>query len=79
MSQRLRKIAAPWIAGSVIALMSACGGPRVVLVPHDELVRAGPDVQGRVYVMTDEGWTLSQNRIDIPEGLYIGDVDASED
>lgn len=54
----------------VLALACASGCARAVLVPEGSPVRIGPETRARIYVMTDEGWTLSENRVDVPEGWY---------
>jgi len=36
-------------------------------VPTD-LIKLGPDVRGRVYVFTKDGWLLSDGELVIPEG-----------
>lgn len=63
----------------LVAMSSAigCGGTRVSLTASDAIVRAGPDVRGRVYVWTGEAWELSANKVEVPEGWYIGPVDAA--
>ncbi len=50
--------------------LTACG-PRTVLVPESSPVRIGPNVKGRVYVREGNEWTLSANRVEIPEGYYL--------
>lgn len=47
------------------------GNPRTVLVPPGEVLKAGPDMNGRVYVRTPAGWELSDDKVNIPEGFYI--------
>lgn len=47
------------------------GNPRTVLVPPGEVLKAGPDLRGHVYVRTDAGWELSDDTVSIPEGFYI--------
>ncbi len=55
-----------------LACLTGCGGERVVLLPADAIVRAGPGMKGRVWTETPDGtWTLSKNRVEIPEGMYI--------
>ena len=57
---------------------TACAsGKRVVLVdPTNTILRAGPDMRGRVYTRTTNGvWELSRNRVTISEGWYIGKLD----
>jgi len=51
-------------------LASGCGSGRTMLIADDVPVRIGPDVTGRVYVLTDGDWTLSENVVRIPEGWY---------
>lgn len=53
-----------------VAFASGCGA-RVVLVPEQAPIRTGPGMSGRVWVMHKGEWTLSQNRVPIPEGMYI--------
>tara|TARA_Y100001937_G_C6985380_1_gene269670 strand:- start:102 stop:254 length:153 start_codon:yes stop_codon:yes gene_type:complete len=36
------------------------------------LVRIGPDVEGRVYVQKNGEWVLSKNKVKLPEGWYAG-------
>jgi len=52
---------------------------RVVFIePTDTLVRMGPDVRGHVYYWTGEGWELSHNKVEIPEGWVAGPVNLPE-
>ncbi len=53
-----------------LAFASGCG-PRTVLVPESSPIRVGPGVSGRVYVREAGEWTLSANKVEIPEGTYI--------
>jgi len=39
------------------------------------VVRAGPDVWGRVYQWTGAEWELSQNKVQVPEGWWMGAVE----
>lgn len=64
------------VSGSVT---SCAGGQRVVLVPPitldesgnpTDLIRIGPGVTGRIYVLVDGAWELSENEVLIPEGWY---------
>ena len=51
----------------------SCGSTRVVFVDTDtQLVRIGPGVKGKVYVLKDGQWILSKNRVNLPEGWYAG-------
>jgi hypothetical protein len=36
------------------------------------LVRMGPNVEGKVYVMKNGEWVLSKNKVKLPEGWYAG-------
>lgn len=68
----------PLILVSASALLTGCGGSRVVFVSagKDALLRAGPDLKGHVYIPNGKGeWELSANRVTVPEGWYIGPVD----
>jgi hypothetical protein len=57
---------------SVIIGTSSCSTTRTVLVPPGELIRLGPDIQGRVYNWDGEQWVLSDNKVKIPEGWVAG-------
>jgi hypothetical protein len=52
-----------------------CGGTKVLLPQSGALVRAGPDMKGRVYQWDGEAWVLSANKVQIPEGWYIGPIE----
>lgn len=54
-----------------IAYQSGCGGTRTVFVPEESPMRTGPDSIIRVYHRVNGEWTLSSNRIRIPEGWYL--------
>ena len=55
---------------SVAALPYASGCTRAVLVPESSPIRIGPATRARIYAMTDGGWELSANCVEIPEGWY---------
>ena len=60
------------LLSSVIFLVG-CGSTRVVFVDTQaDLVRIGPDVEGKVYILKDGEWVLSKNKIKLPEGWYAG-------
>lgn len=63
-----------WIAicfaALAVAFASGCGS-RTVLVAEGSPIRIGPDACGRVYSMVDGEWTLSQNKVKVPEGWYL--------
>jgi hypothetical protein len=42
-----------------------------VFVPEDSPMRVGPSSSMRVWMRLDGVWTLSGNRIDVPEGWYL--------
>lgn len=61
------------------SVTSCAGGQRVVLVPPitldeqgnpTDLIRIGPNVSGRIYVLVGDQWELSENEVLIPEGWY---------
>ena len=52
-----------------------CGGTKVLLNQSGALVRAGPDMKGKVYQWDGETWVLSSNCVQIPEGWYIGPIE----
>ena len=62
-------------------LLSAvsCGSTRVVFIDtHADLVRLGPDVEGRVYVLKNGEWILSKKKVKLPEGWYAGGLPREE-
>jgi len=59
---------------TLIGSATGCGGTRVLL-PESGVVRAGPDVRGRVYQWTGTEWELSSNKVQVPEGWWMGAVD----
>jgi hypothetical protein len=56
---------------SVLALGSALGCGRTVLVTEASPMRVGPMTYARVYHRVGSDWVLSDNRIVIPEGWYL--------
>ena len=72
------------LASCVTLGSSGCltGGKRVVFIhPNDTLVRLGPDVKGHVYYYRgpEEGWELSTNRVQLPEGWLTGPMNLPEE
>jgi len=60
------------IAGSVLFAIG-CGTTRTIFIDTEaDLVRIGPDVQGRVYVRIDGEWILGKNKVRLPEGWIAG-------
>ena len=50
-----------------------CGSTRVVFVDtQSNLVRIGPNVEGKIYVLKNGEWILSKNKVKLPEGGYAG-------
>jgi hypothetical protein len=69
------------LASCVTLLSSGCltSSKRVVFIePTDTLVRIGPGVKGKVYYYTGEGWELSHNKVEIPEGWVAGPMNLPE-
>ena len=62
-----------------LGLGTGCGGVRVALVHPTGVMRAGPDMRGRVYVLLDGEWILSKNKVHVPEGFYMTDLPNAED
>jgi hypothetical protein len=54
-----------------IAFAIGCGTSRTVFVPEESPMRIGPDSRIKVYHRVNGEWTLSQNKIAIPEGWYL--------
>ena len=54
-------------------LLVGCGSTRVVFVDtQSNLVRLGPGISGKVYVLKNGEWILSKNKVELPEGWYAG-------
>jgi hypothetical protein len=72
-----RSRAAPWILTwtavvfAALAIASASGCARTVLVSEGSPVRIGPKATARVYALVAGEWELSENRVEIPEGWYL--------
>ena len=61
------------IAIASLFLAVGCGSTRVVFVDTESnLVRLGPNVQGKIYVLKNGEWILSKNKVKLPEGWYAG-------
>jgi hypothetical protein len=58
-------------AFAALALASASGCGRTVLVAQGSPIRIGPKTQAQIYTRIDGEWILSQNRVVIPEGWYV--------
>lgn len=58
-------------AAQVLAFASGCAANRTVFVPEASPMRVGPSSSMRVWMRLDGVWTLSGNRIEIPEGWYL--------
>ena len=55
-----------------------CGSTKVVFVDTQaQMVRIGPNVKGKVYVLKNGDWVLSKNNMHLPEGWYAGALPAS--
>ena len=55
----------------VLVCVSGCAPNRTVFVPEASPMRVGPSSSMRVWMRIDGVWTLSGNRIDVPEGWYL--------
>ena len=55
----------------VLAFAIGCGSSRTVFVPEESPMRTGPNSAIRVYHRVNGEWTLSNNRITVPEGWYL--------
>ena len=63
---------------SASAFLTACGSTKVVFVGSErtnDLIRVGPDVKGKAYVWDGKDWILSKNKIEYPEGAFVGFAD----
>ena len=60
---------------SSLLLSAGCGSTRVVFVDtQSDLVRIGPGVEGKVYILKNGEWVLSKNKVKLPEGWYAGGI-----
>jgi hypothetical protein len=55
---------------AVLALVFTTGCTRTVLVSESSPIRMGPEVRGKIYTKTADGWQLGDNEVRIPEGWY---------
>lgn len=55
---------------SALAVAYASGCARTVLVSEGSPIRVGPGMKGRVYHRTADGWEMSDNCVQVPEGWY---------
>ena len=63
---------------SASVFLTGCGSTRVVFVRSErtnDLIRVGPDVKGKAYVWDGKDWILSKNKIEYPEGAFVGFAD----
>ena len=60
-----------WVVFAVLATVFASGCDRAVFVPEASPMRVGPHSQIRVWMLVDGKWSLSTNKIDVPEGWYL--------
>jgi hypothetical protein len=63
------------ILATVLLLISVigCGSTRVVFVDTSaDLIRIGPNVSGKCYVLKNGEWVLSKGKVKLPEGWYAG-------
>lgn len=57
---------------AALAVASATGCTRTILVPESAPIRIGPRTEARIYAVdpASKEWRLSENRVTIPEGWY---------
>jgi len=51
--------------------MTGCGSTQAIIIGSDDIVRTGSDVVGHVYTWDGEKWIKSDNKVRLPEGMYI--------
>ena len=62
---------------SATTILMGCGSTKVVFVDtQSQMVRIGPNVSGKVYVLKNGEWVLSKNNMQLPEGWYAGALPA---
>ena len=71
------KVLKTLLAISAVAIFMGCGSTKVVFVDtQSQMVRIGPNVTGKVYVLKNGEWVLSKNNMQLPEGWYAGALPA---
>jgi hypothetical protein len=55
---------------AALAFASGCGS-RAVFISDQSPVRIGPGIKGRVWMLIDGEWMLSNNSVELPEGMYL--------
>jgi len=66
----MQTLTAACCAALAVAYGAGCAASRTVFIPESSPIRMGPAVHARVYTLIDGQWTLSENRVEIPEGWY---------
>ena len=62
------------VAACLLSVLG-CGSTRVVFVDTQaDLIRIGPNVTGKCYVLKNGEWVLSKNKLKLPEGWYAGGI-----
>jgi len=51
--------------------ITGCGTTQAIIIGSDDIVRTGSDVEGHVYTWDGEKWIKSDNKVRLPEGMYI--------
>ena len=51
--------------------MTGCGTTEAIIISSDDIIRTGSDVEGHVYAWDGDKWIKSDNKVKIPEGMYI--------
>jgi len=60
-----------WVVFAVLAVACASGCDRAVFVPEASPMRVGPSSRIQVYMLIEGKWSLSTNKVDVPEGWYL--------
>jgi hypothetical protein len=60
------------------SIVTGCGTTRAVFISDGDLIRIGPNVKGRVYVLQGGQWVLTKKPTLLPEGWYAGAVKLEE-
>ena len=59
------------------SIETGCGTTRAVFIHDGDLIRIGPNVKGRDYVLQGGEWVLTKPTV-LPEGWYAGAVKLEE-
>ena len=51
--------------------LTGCGTTQAIIIGSDDIIRTGEDVEGHVYTWDGTNWIKSENKVRLPEGMFI--------